>query len=144
MALRQMRSEDLDITGLDTVERVRNAVLAIGDEACRKRDLWAIRLTGVVEPEIVFDMSLLERELGSDFFFLRLIADYSPGYDLTTLSDPRNTSLEGRFARHLMSLRDDLAKRGEERSALVADLALQYGLDALRQGKVMLRRGRHR
>ena len=29
MALREMRSEDLDITGLDTLERVRNAVLPL-------------------------------------------------------------------------------------------------------------------
>ncbi len=142
MALRQMRSEDLDITGLDTVERVRNAVLSIGDQSSRKRDLWAIKLTGVVEPEIQFDVLELERLLGDDFFFLRLIPDYSPGYDLRALSDPKNSSLEGRFARHLMGLRDDLTKRGEERSARIADLALQYGLDALRQGKVILRRGR--
>jgi exonuclease SbcD len=142
MALREMRTVDLDITGLDTVERVRNAVLSVGDRSSRKRDLWAIRLAGVVEPEIVFDTFELERLLGDDFFFLRLIPDYSPGYDLGALSDPKNASLEGRFARHLMSLRDDLAIKGEERSARIAELALQYGLDALRQGKVILRRGR--
>ena len=142
MALREMRTVDLDITGLDTVERVRNAVLSVGDRSSRKRDLWAIRLAGVVEPENVFDTFELERLLGDDFFFLRLIPDYSPGYDLGALSDPKNASLEGRFARHLMSLRDDLAIKGEERSARIAELALQYGLDALRQGKVILRRGR--
>lgn len=142
MALREMRSEDLDITGLDTLERVRNAVLSFGDSSARKRDLWAIRLTGVVEPEIVFDIRELERSLGDDFFFLRLVPDYSPGYDIDALSDPENSSLEGRFARHLMGLRDELVEKGEGRSARIADLALQYGLDALRQGKVILRRGR--
>jgi len=142
MALRQMRSEDLDITGLDTLERVRNAVLSVGDRSTRKRDLWAIRLTGVVEPEIVFDVPELERMLGDDFFFLRLIPDYSPGYDLKALTAPENSSLEGRFARHLVGLREELIAKGDERSARVADLALQYGLDALRQGKVILRRGR--
>jgi exonuclease SbcD len=142
MALRQVHSHDLDITGLDTVERVRNAILSAGEESTRKRDLWALRLTGVVEPEIIFDIPALERELGDDFFFLRLIPDYSPGYDFEALADPENQSLEARFARHLMGLRDDLANRGEARSALVANLALYYGLDALRQGKVILRRGR--
>lgn len=142
MALRQMRSEDLDITGFDTPERVRNALLSLGDPSSRKRDLWAVRLTGVVEPEIAFDIPELERLLRDDFFFLRLIPEYSPGYDLQALGDEKNTSLEGRFVRHLMKLREEATSRGDERAARVADLALQYGLDALRQGKVILRRGR--
>ena len=137
MALRQVHSHDLDITGLDTVERVRNAILSAGEESTRKRDLWALRLTGVVEPEIIFDIPALERELETTSFPApnpRLLA----GIRLRGIGRSGKPVPGGPVREARLGLRDDLANRGEARSASVANLALYYGLDALRQGKVIL------
>jgi DNA repair exonuclease SbcCD nuclease subunit len=141
MATRQMRALDVDITGLDTQERVRNAVLASGPLSTRKRDLWSVTLTGKVDPELVVDVPVLERELQTEFFFLRIRPDYRPAYDLDGLADPRNQSLEARFVRHMQGMRKDALDGADKAAADVAERALYYGLDALRQGQVLLREG---
>ncbi|HHW27291.1 MAG TPA: DNA repair exonuclease [Firmicutes bacterium] len=139
IAKRQMKSAEVDITGLDTEERVRNAILSVDAPEARKRDLWAITLTGRVEPEISFETQSLERELSGEFFSLRISTDYWPDYDLQALADPDNQSLEGRFVRHLREMADERRAQGDSRGAEIAELAIYYGLDALRQGKVLLR-----
>jgi DNA repair exonuclease SbcCD nuclease subunit len=141
LSTRQMRSLEVDVTGLDTPERVKNAVLNAGTAAARKRDLWSVTLTGMADPELVFDIPVLERELGQEFFFLRLVPQYRPAYDLPGLGDPRNQSLEARFVRHLQGMTKDALDKGDQAAATVAEHALYYGLDALRQGKVLLRKG---
>jgi DNA repair exonuclease SbcCD nuclease subunit len=141
LSLRQMRSVRVDVTGLDTPERVRNAVLSAGDPSARKRDLWAVTLAGMVDPELGLDVPLLERELGQEFFFLKINPDYRPAYDLAALGDPRNQSLESRFVREMQAAWRTSLDRGEARAASVADHALYYGLDALRQGRILLRKG---
>ena len=143
-ALRQMRSVELDITGLDTAEKVRNAVLACGTTSERKTDMWAVRLCGSVDPEIVLDVPSLERGLTQDFFAIRLVPEYRPSYDLETLGDPGSESLEARFVRHLLEKRKTALDRGDETGAEIAERALYYGLDAMRQGKVLLRKGGQR
>ena len=99
-----MKSAEVDITGLDTDERVRNAILGVDEPAARKRDLWAVTLTGRVDPEISFEIPSLERELSGEFFSLRLSAEYWPDYDLQTLRDSDNQSLEVRFVRYLADM----------------------------------------
>lgn len=139
IAKRQMKSAEVDITGLDTDERVRNAILGVDEPAARKRDLWAVTLTGRVDPEISFEIPSLERELSGEFFSLRLSAEYWPDYDLQTLRDSDNQSLEARFVRYLGDMVSEKRAKGDERAAEAAERALYYGLDALRQGKVLLR-----
>ena len=144
MAARQMRSVDLDITGLDTPEKVRRAVLSCGTASDRKTDMWAVRLCGSVEPEVVLDIPSLERDLAQDFFALRLIPEYRPSYDLEALGDPSRESLEARFVRHLLEKRRAALDKGDETAAETAERALYYGLDAMRQGRVLLRKGGQR
>ena len=57
----------------------------------------------------------------------------------SALADPDNQSLEGRFVRHLREMADERRAQGDSRGAEIAELAIYYGLDALRQGKVLLR-----
>jgi hypothetical protein len=141
MATRQMRTADVDVTGLDTPERVRNAVADCGDAGTRSRDMWAVTLVGAMDPEVGLDLSVLEREAGQEFFFLKVIPQYRPAYDLVSLEDPRRGSLEARFVREMRFMMEEAAKNGDARAKEVAEHAIYYGLDALRQGKILLRKG---
>ncbi len=141
MATRQMRTAEVDLTGLLTPERVRNAILNCGDAATRKRDMWEVVLTGMADPELGLDLPVLEREAGQEFFFLRLTPAFRPAYDLASLGDARSQSLEARFVREIQAAIAEAAAVGDTRAATVAEHALYYGLDALRQGKILLRKG---
>ncbi len=138
IALRQMRSVEVDITGLDTDERVRNAILDVDDATGRNRDLWSVTLIGRVDPEISFEIPSFEKDLSDEFFSLRISTEYWPDYDLQELAEDEG-SLEGRFLRHLQEVAADKRAKGDSRGAETAELAIYYGLDALRQGKVLLR-----
>lgn len=142
IAKRKMRVAEVDITGLETYEQVKKAVLSLGDAGERAQDLWAVTLKGRIDPELELDLSALEREISPEFFFVKLIPDYVPDYDLEALKDPGNQSLEARFVRHLLDMKAQAVRVGDERGARVAELAMYYGLDALRHGEVLLRRSR--
>ncbi|MGE5579346.1 MAG: metallophosphoesterase family protein [Bacillota bacterium] len=141
IAARQVRKAEVDVTGLDTPERVRNAIVNCGDRETRRRDMWTVFLTGMADPELHLDLEVIEREAGQEFFFLKLKPAYRPAYDLKSLGDPRRDTLEARFVREMQALLEGAGKAGDERAAAVAENALYYGLDALRQGKVFLRKG---
>lgn len=141
MAVRQVRKAEVDITGLDTPERVRNAIADCGDREMRSRDMWSVTLTGMADPDLHLDLDVIEREAGQEFFFLKVRPAYRPAYDLEGLGDPRRDTLEARFVREMRAMLESAAKAGDRRAAAVAENALYYGLDALRQGKVVLRKG---
>lgn len=137
-ALRKVRCVELDISGADREGRVREAVLALGSEDERKRDLWAVTLRGTVDGTLDLDIPSLERELAAEFFFLRLIPDYRPDYDLESISS--HPGLEGRFVKYLREIVSDRLSKGDLRGARVAELAMYYGLDALNYGRIYFRR----
>lgn len=139
MCQRQMRSVDVDISGFDTGEQVMNKILGLDTEEARKRDLWSVNLTGVLAPELELDAAGLERDMEDEFFYLRLVSEYLPGYDLDAVAGGKDT-LEARFVRRMQSIMSDREGADDDRGAKAAELAMYYGLDALRQGKVLLRR----
>ena len=142
LCTRQMRVVNIDISLLDTVEKVRNRILSECHRSVRKRDLWRVTLTGKVEADLELDVRILERELAGEFFFLRIIPEYVPNYDFEVLEDPSRTDLEARFVRRLGEIKGEAVASGDGRKERIATLAAYYGLDALRQGKVMFRRRR--
>ncbi len=136
LACRQMRAQSVDVTGADTVEQIRNKIMNLGDAGARKNDLWSVTLTGVLPPDLEVNVRGLERDVRDSFFFLRLVPRYVPGYDLLHLCERRDT-LEARFVERLRALIEN-SKDPDE--VAKAELAMYYGLDALRQGRVFLRR----
>ena len=50
MASRMVREEELDVTGIDTGEKIRNAILSVASPDIRKRDMWQLSLTGRLDP----------------------------------------------------------------------------------------------
>ena len=140
MASRMVREEELDVTGIDTGEKIRNAILSVASPDIRKRDMWQLSLTGRLDPDLPLELDVLEQELRDNFFHLRLLPKFVPDYDLDPLLDPSNKSLEARFVRTLKELERQALKDGDDRAAKVANLAMYYGLDALRQGEIIARR----
>ncbi len=139
LSVREACVETVDITGLFTYEQVKNAVLSAGTPTSRLRDLWTVALAGRSEPEMNLDIESLERELEQDFFSLRLTPQYVPDYDMEQLADSNNQSLEARFARHFLDMRNQHKAKDDVGAAALAEQALYYGLDALRLGKVLFR-----
>lgn len=136
---RQMRTVNVDISGFDTSEQIMNRVLSLDTEEARQRDFWSVNLTGVLAPELEIDTAGLERDMEREFFYLRLVPEYLPGYDLDEVAGGKDT-LEARFVRRMQSIISDRETSGDVRGAKAAELAIYYGLDTLRQGKVLLRR----
>jgi hypothetical protein len=102
--------------------------------------MWQLSLTGKLDPDLPLELDVLEQELRDNFFHLRLLPKFVPDYDLDPLLDPSNKSLEARFVRTLKELERQALKDGDDRAAKVANLAMYYGLDALRQGEIIARR----
>ena len=75
-----------------------------------------------------------------NFFHLRLVPKFVPDYDLGPLLDSDNQSLEGKFVQTLKDMEKQSIENGDEKTARVANLAIYYGLDALRQGEIVTRR----
>ena len=114
MALRMVREQELDLTGLDTGEKIRNAILSVGDHDIRRRDMWQLMLTGRVDPDLPLDLDVLEREMRDNFFHLRLIPKFVPDYDLGPLLDSNNQSLEGKFVQTLKEIEKQAIENGDE------------------------------
>ncbi|MGI6621301.1 MAG: metallophosphoesterase family protein [Bacillota bacterium] len=140
MAQRAVRDAEVDLTGLDTGEQVRNAILSVAGPEARKRDMWKVALTGRLNPEIGLDLAGLRHEFAAEFFSLRLEPKFILDYDLEPLIDPENPSLEARFVRRLTELRGRSEREGDQEAVDIIDRAMYYGLDALRQGEIVTRR----
>ena len=136
MASREVKRAEVDVTGIDTGERIRNAILSVASPEIRKKDMWKIVLTGRLDLDLALDLDMLEGEFRDDFFCLRLAAEFIPDYDLGPLMEPSNQSLEARFVRRQIEIERNSRRDGDARVARVARLAMYYGLDALRQGEV--------
>lgn len=140
MAVRTVRAVQVDLTGLDTGEQVRNAILAVGSPEDRRRDMWKITLRGRLNPEIELDLPGLRHEFADEFFSLRLEPEFVLDYDLDPLLAPENQSLEARFVKKLMELKRRLQQTGDAQEVDIIERAMYYGLDALRQGEIITRR----
>lgn len=140
MALRTVRAARVDLTGLDTGEQVRNAILSVDSPEARKRDIWKVALTGRLNPEIGLDLVGLRHEFAGEFFSLRLEPEFVMDYDLEPLIDPENQSLEARFVKSLMELRRRSEQEGDTQAVDTIVRAMYYGLDALRLSEIITRR----
>ncbi|HHY11203.1 MAG TPA: DNA repair exonuclease [Firmicutes bacterium] len=140
MALRTVRFAEVDLTGIDTGEQVRNAILSVGNPEARKKDMWKVALTGRLSPGIGLDLAGLRHEFIDEFFSLRLMPEFVLDYDLEPLMNPENQSLEARFVRRLMEIGQQAEQEGDTEAAVTVDRAMYYGLDALRQGEIITRR----
>lgn len=142
MASREVQVYEVDVTGLDTEEKVRNAILGLGTATSRKNDMWKVRLIGAADASMLIDAAALEKELSGEFYSIRIISDYYPDYDVESLCREGENSLQARFVRRIKEIAKSRRDQGDERGAAAAELALYYGLDALNRGEILFRRRR--
>ena len=116
----------LDVSGMDSSDELRNAILAGADNTSITR----IILEGDLEPEVDFDLSALYNACVEGFLFLDLVDRTLPAWKLEEIAEESTT--KGAFVRLMQT---KIAKLpGEE--AETAKLALTFGLQAFERREV--------
>lgn len=138
-ARRKMHRVSRDITGADTLEKVRAAILSVGEPSERKSDLWEVTLTGVTDPEIDLDLDEIKRGISNEFFYVKLVLDVVPDYDLEAIANSNVQGLESRFVRAIMEKREQARAAGDEARVRILEKALYFGLDAMKLKRIVRR-----
>lgn len=138
-AKRKVHRVSCDITGADTLEKVRAAILSVGEPSERKSDLWEVTLVGVADPEIDLDLDDIKRAVSNEFFYVKLVLDVVPDYDLEAIASSNAQGIESRFVRAIMEERERAKAVGDESRVRLLEKALYFGLDAMKLKRVVHR-----
>ncbi len=139
-ALRRVKAAEIDLTGIYTHEQIRNVLLSIGTPEERMKDVWKVALTGTLGLGVDLKVASLRQELLDQFFCLQLTSAFATDHDLKPLMSQDNRSLEARFVQRLVKAKRQAEQDGDPNRAGVIDRAIYYGLDALRQGEITIKR----
>lgn len=121
---RQYVTAEVSIDGARTPEEVIEALRGVGDTGARLRHCYRLILTGAISPDLTLDLSVLQEQVGGDFYFLRLEDRTFPDYDLDRLTVEK--SARGLFVRRLLEMQE--AEPPEKQELIRRALAL--GLSA--------------
>ncbi len=125
VALNGRRAEvlELDLTGLEDEERLRETVRERGGEGAMLR----VKLRGSPTLRVLEEAESLEERFAPSFFHLEI--------DLRELLPPSDISLDPRFisGRFCLRMRERISRAGGEEEARLARAALRLGLRALRE-----------
>ncbi|HHY35845.1 MAG TPA: DNA repair exonuclease [Firmicutes bacterium] len=138
-ARRKMHRVSCDITGADTLEKVRAAILSVGEPSERKSGIWEVTLTGVADPEIELDLDDIKRAVSDEFFYVKIVLDVVPDYDLEAIASSNAQGLESRFVRAIMEKREQARAAGDEVRVRILEKALYFGLDAMKLKRIVRR-----
>lgn len=138
-AKRQIHRVSCDVTGANTVEQVRRAVMSVGTPSSRKTDLWEVTVTGVVDAGLDIDPDELVRDLSSEFFYLKVVPEVMPDYNVGDMTGARAHRLEDRFVRAVMEELERARAAGDGSRARILQKALYFGLDAIKIGRIVRR-----
>lgn len=130
IASRSFLTRPVDLTGVNGPEVAAARVGAAFTDEERRRDLCRAQLVGRLDPALAIDPVLIEEQLGSAFFFLRVEDQTEPDWDLEAIL--REKSVRGLFVERLMRLAD--ASQDEAEGARIRR-ALHLGLTALAKGE---------
>lgn len=130
---RVYHQEDLDITGSETMQDIRNRIVA-ALHAGSPEDLWSLNLTGEIDPDLNLNCEWLQEELKAKSFFVKLRSSVAPAYNLAELK--KRAGVVSYFIGYMESLLEK-AEEIEEKDKITA--ALATGLDALLKGEVKIR-----
>lgn len=138
-AKRKMHRVSCDITGADTLEKVCAAILSVGEPSERKGGLWEVTLTGVADPEIDLDLDEIKRAISNEFFYVKLVLDVVPDYNVAAIASSNVQGLESRFVRAIMEEREQAKAAANEARVRLLEKALYFGLDAMKLKRVVHR-----
>ncbi len=139
-AIRAYHDEDLNITGLKTLEEVKMRVLRHLERFNPERDIVRIYLRG--RTELSLEEDILTSLFAENWLYLRIWNDTRKAYDIESLE--KDISLKGAFVREMKSriqkltyaLKDNPEDPELKREEEILTLALSYGLEALQSGKI--------
>lgn len=139
-AIRVYHDEDINITGLKTLEEVKMRVLRHLERFNPERDIVRINLKGLTELSLEED--ILTSLFAENWLYLKIRNATRKTYDIESLE--KDLSLKGAFAREIKSriqkltyaLKDNPEDPGLKREEEILSLALSYGLEALQNGKI--------
>jgi exonuclease SbcD len=138
-AKRRMHRVSCDITGADTLEKIRAIVLSAGQPSERKTDLWQIILTGACDPEVDLDLDEIKRTVSTEFFYVEFVLDVVPDYDLEGLATSEAQGIESRFVQAIAEERKRAEASGDPGQVRLLEKALYFGLDAIRLKRIVHR-----
>lgn len=121
---------EIDVTGCQSSEQVAGLVEAAVRRDGSSDDLFRVVLRGRIPSDIRLDMDTVTEMTADKVFYLKMIDETVPDYDLEQIS--REPGLKGLFVRKML---ERAAKADQEGYRLVMQ-ALYYGLEAIDEGKV--------
>lgn len=127
---RRVFSLEADISGCLNNEQVAGRVAAEIDKAGCSEDIFRIFLNGRISSDIRIDTQTVAGLLNGKSFYLRIIDNTMPDYDLEQIS--REKGLRGSFTRKML----ERAAKAEPEDVRLVMQALYYGLEAIDEGKV--------
>ncbi len=139
-AVRAYHNEDLNITGLKTLEEIKMRILGYLEGFNPKRDIIRINLKGLTE--LSLDEDMLTSLFAENWLYLRIRNNTRKAYDIESLE--KDLSLKGAFVREMKSriqkvineLEDNPENQELKKEEEILTLALSYGLEALQSGKI--------
>jgi len=135
IAQRQFHKPEVDVTECLHEQAIAERVLEVTRDQRRHQDLFRVTLTGVLNPEFELELDSLHERLAGDFYYLELENGTTKDYDLEALAEGPSSSLETMFVSRLLSELE--TAEGDDEEELYRQ-ALEYGLDALIHGKVVV------
>jgi DNA repair exonuclease SbcCD nuclease subunit len=132
---RRVVRAEADVTGSVHSDGARKLVeTALEAAEARKQDQVFVHVTGRYPHGL--EPPALEPMLADRYFHLRVVWDALPDYDLKSLTGGQARTVEARFAQELAA-RLEGAEDDDQRAVL--EEALYMGLDAVTQGRVLVR-----
>lgn len=126
---RRYSTQAVDVTGAVSLEDLAKAALAVDSPENRQQHCYRLALSGAVDPELVISLPLLQEKLAGEFFFVKLLDQTEPDYDLPALALEK--SARGLFVRKLLGMAQTAPdQRQRIRRALALGLAAFEGRGA--------------
>ena len=139
-AIRTYHDDDLNITGLKTLEEIKMRILRHLEGFDPERDIIRIDLKG--RTELSLEEDVLTSLFAENYLYLKIRNSTSKDYNIESLE--KDSSLKGAFVREMRSrinrITNELENNPEDpelkREEEILTLALNYGLEALQSGKI--------
>lgn len=139
-AVRTYQDKNLDISGCKSLAEVKIRLLSVLEGLDPERDITRITLRGMTDLNLESD--LLSSFIPEDWFYLKIINNTRKAFDIEALE--KDPSLKGAYVKEMMErlkkVKDSLSKDPENSDLQKEEerihLALQYGLEALQNGRL--------
>lgn len=135
LAKRQFIQKNIRVKSNNSLEQIKDKIKNAAGEKARAQHIFRFKLGGENDGLDCINLEKMKEELAKEFFYLDLLNETVPAYDLEAVIKENLHTAPGIFALKMKEEREKAV--GEEQ--LVLEKALYYGLDSLLGKKVTLR-----